>query len=100
MGIHRGGREVSFSPQVWDVETRALVHQIPVSESVGGVAFMPNGKHLSVTSQPDGELRLVTIDTDELLEIARSRVTRTFTETECTTYRIDPCPTLEDIKTG
>jgi WD40 repeat protein len=86
--------------RVWDVQTRALVHQIPVGEDAGGVAFMENGQYLSVTSKAHGELRLVTIDTDELLEIARSRVTRTFTETECTTYRIDPCPTLEDIRAG
>jgi WD40 repeat protein len=89
--------------RVWDVETRTLVHQIPVTSdgsNVGGVAFMEDGRHLSVTSPSTGDLHLVTIDVDELLDIARSRVTRSFTDTECATYRIDPCPTLEDIKIG
>ena len=47
-----------------------------------------------------GEVHLITIDTDELLDIARSLVTRSFTETECVTYQIDPCPTLEKIYAG
>jgi hypothetical protein len=36
--------------------------------------------------------------TDELLTQARSAITRTFTEEECTLYGIDPCPTLEQIQ--
>ena len=89
--------------KVWDVENRTLVQQIPVSSdgtAVGGVAFTGDGTHLSVTSGTNGELHRVTIDPDELLGIARVRLTRTFTETECTTYRIDPCPTLVDVKAG
>ena len=88
--------------KVWDVETRTLVHQIPVSSegAVGGVGFVGDGNHLSATDNAHGELRRVTIDTEELLDIARSRVTRGLTETECSTYRIDPCPTLDEIRAG
>ena len=90
--------------RVWDVATRSLLHQIPVSLGgdfgVGGVAFVGDPQHLLVTALETGELRKVTIDTEELLSIARLRVTRGFTETECTTYRIDPCPTLEEIREG
>jgi WD40 repeat protein len=89
--------------KVWDVESRTMVQQIPVSSegaAVGGVAFTGDGTHLWVTDTADGELHQVTIDTGELLGIARTRLTRTFTETECATYRVDPCPTLVDIGVG
>ena len=68
--------------------------------TVGGVDFVGDTGHLLVTAVETGELRKVTSDTEELLEIARSEVTRGFTETECTTYHIDPCPTLEEIREG
>ena len=44
--------------------------------------------------------RVVTIDTDELLEIARNSLTRGFTEDECDRYKFDPCPTLEQVRSG
>jgi hypothetical protein len=43
---------------------------------------------------------VVTIDVSELIDIARSQVTRSFTEGECTAYHIDPCPTLEETQSG
>ena len=89
--------------RVWDVATRSLVHQIPVSpvgDGVGGVGFVGDSGDLLVTALETGELRNVTTDTEEVLGIARERVTRGFTETECNTYRIDPCPTLEEVRAG
>lgn len=35
---------------------------------------------------------MVTRDVDELIQIARDRLTRTFKPEECATYGIDPCP--------
>jgi DNA-binding SARP family transcriptional activator/WD40 repeat protein/energy-coupling factor transporter ATP-binding protein EcfA2 len=68
--------------RVWDVATLALVHEIPVSDTpVGGVAF--EGRRVLATIAATGELRSFTIDTDELLHIARTRITRSFTTTEC-----------------
>ena len=66
---------------------------------VGGVDFISNDR-LAVVDNNSGSLRLFTIDPVELLEIARARVTRGHTETECKKYNIDPCPTLEEIRTG
>jgi hypothetical protein len=43
---------------------------------------------------------VMTINVPELVEITRSRVTRGFTESECATFHVDPCPNLKDIKTG
>ena len=87
--------------RLWDVATRELLHEIPVSqvgEGLGGVDFVDDGQHLLVTAMATGDLHKVTIDTDELLDIARRRVTRGLTETECNTYHIDPCPMLEQIR--
>jgi WD40 repeat protein len=89
--------------RLWDLATRALVHEIPVSQvgdGVGGVDFVGDSGHLLVTALEAGELRKVTTDTQELLEIARERITRGLTQTECDTYHIDPCPTLEEIRQG
>jgi DNA-binding SARP family transcriptional activator/WD40 repeat protein len=89
--------------RVWDVATRSLLHEIPVSpvgEGLGGVDFIDDDRHLVVTAMETGELRKITIDTEELLGIARARVTRGLTETECAIYRIDPCPTFQEIRNG
>lgn len=42
----------------------------------------------------------MTVDPDTLVRTARERLTRTFTPSECSTYNIDPCPTLEEIRAG
>jgi WD40 repeat protein len=89
--------------RLWDVASRSLLQEIPTSragDGLGGVAFASDQRHLLVTAMASGELRVVTTDVGELLDIARERVTRTFTATECQTYGIDPCPTLEDIRSG
>jgi hypothetical protein len=43
---------------------------------------------------------VATTDIPELVNVARSRITRGFTADECDTYHIDPCPDLETIKGG
>jgi WD40 repeat protein len=95
--------------RVWDVETRTLIHEIPLPQvgnaagfnsGAAGVDFVGDEGHLLVAGLHTGELQRVTNDTEELLEIARTRITRGLTQTECTTYHIDPCPTLEEIREG
>ena len=89
--------------RLWDVATRTLVHEIPVSQvghGLGGVDFVDDGRHLLVTAMATGDLHKLTVNTDELLDIARQRVTRGLTDTECDTYHLDPCPTLEEIRRG
>ncbi|HEX9644419.1 MAG TPA: hypothetical protein VGC11_10530 [Acidimicrobiia bacterium] len=64
--------------------TRSLIQEITVSrvgDEVGGVAFAEDERQLQVTAMYSGELRVITTDVDELLDIARGRVARTFTET-------------------
>jgi hypothetical protein len=48
----------------------------------------------------DGPVLVLTLDWEELLDVARSRVTRSFSEEECEVYHIDPCPTLDELRDG
>jgi WD40 repeat protein len=60
---------------------------------VGGkLAFSPDGARLAYTAA-DGTVRVLALDIDDLIELARSRLTRTWTEGECETYlHRDTCP--------
>jgi WD40 repeat protein len=61
---------------------------------VYGLAFSPDGKHLA-TSGEDGIVQVYTLDIGELLDLARTRVTRTLTPDECQRYFQSPaCPPL------
>ena len=53
-----------------------------------------------VVGTANGPWTTISLDSEVLLETARSRVRRGFTELECQTYRIDPCPTLEEMQVG
>jgi hypothetical protein len=45
-----------------------------------------------------GAWAAVSLDSDDVITSAIAGVTRGFTADECATYRIDPCPTLEEMK--
>ena len=85
--------------RVWEAATLELVHEIPLGDTpIVGVAFVDD-QHLAVTPR-DGDLVLVTIDQDELLEIVRRSLTRGFTATECSRFGFaDECPTLAELRT-
>ena len=46
----------------------------------------------------DGLWARVSIKTRDLITLATANLTRSFTAEECATYRIDPCPTFEEIR--
>ncbi len=83
--------------RVWDTQTGALRQQMEFRSQVQGVAFIDN-KHLAVTPEPGG-LLIMTVDPVELADAVRASLTRSFTATECKTYGIDPCPTLDQMRT-
>ena len=82
--------------KVWDVETGAEILTLPGSQGgVYGVAFSPSdhGSHLAVASN-DGVVRIFTLQIDELLALAQTRITRSFTAAECQKYlHVEQCPT-------
>jgi WD40 repeat protein len=51
-----------------------------------------------VVATSTGLFGTVSLSTDRLLSETRVGLLRSFTEQECVTYRIDPCPTLEDLQ--
>ena len=82
------------SVRIWDPRTGrqqvALRLALPVGAT--GVAFSPDGRRL-VTTWADGTTRIWTLDLDELVNIARNRVTRGLTRVECERYlHVDTCP--------
>jgi WD40 repeat protein len=83
--------------KVWNVKTGELDQQMDFGGSqVQGLAFIDD-RHLAVTPQGGG-LLIMTVDHAELADIVRASLTRTFTALECTTYGIEPCPTLEQMR--
>ena len=68
-------------------------------EGVADFAFHPTSPQLAVLTDT-GSVRIHTLDTGELVELAGSRMQRSYPSEECLFYRIDPCPTLDEIKTG
>ena len=80
--------------RIWDPSTgrqqATLRLALPVSAS--GVSFTPDGKRL-VTTWADGITRIWTLDLDELVDIAKNRLTRGLTSVECERYlHVDTCP--------
>ena len=105
---HRSGiNDVDFSPdgsrlatasfdltaRVWDLaDGQELLSLSLHTNFLTSVAFSPDGKRL-VTTGADGTTRLYALDLDELVALARQRVTRSLTDDECRRYlHLDACP--------
>lgn len=84
--------------RVWDTNNGELLHEAALAEVVlQGVAFIDDD-HLAVTPQGGG-LWVITVDNDELLDLARDSLTRGFTPVECDKFGFDvECPTLETLR--
>jgi len=80
--------------RIWDAsDGRELLTIAGPPSWVTAVEFLPDGLHV-LAATVDGNIRVLTLDVDELVEIARGRGTRTLTETECLEYHFDPCPSF------
>ena len=66
--------------KVWDAQTGQELFTLKGHDDwVWSVAYSPDGQRI-VTAGGDGAVQIYTTDMDELLEIAKSRVTRQLTE--------------------
>jgi WD40 repeat protein len=81
------------SAKVWGaVSGRELLTLRGHADRVDGVAFSPDGRHLA-TSSEDGTVQIYALNIHELLDLARSHVTRNFTTDECKRYfQSETCP--------
>lgn len=75
--------------KVWDVSSGAELTRIPMAKVVDGLWL--DDQHILVGTH-DGVWTTLTLDVDELIDLARSRLSRGLTSEECTVYRIEPCP--------
>jgi hypothetical protein len=55
----------------------------------GSLRFAPNGQHVLVSDA--GSVMIHTTDVDELIEIARTRLTRELSDEECQRFLPDRC---------
>jgi WD40 repeat protein/serine/threonine protein kinase/DNA-binding XRE family transcriptional regulator len=79
--------------KVWDVATgQELATFYGNTSNVFGVAFNPAGTQLA-TAGGDGTARTFTLQMNDLIQLARARVTRSLTSEECHKYlHLDECP--------
>ncbi len=83
---------------IWDIMERRMVRRLPLGPEAHQSARFLDEQTILIASESD--VVGMTLDVQAQLQYARSRITRTFTPEECATYNIDPCPTLEEIKSG
>ncbi|NTU85752.1 MAG: WD40 repeat domain-containing protein [Chloroflexales bacterium] len=78
--------------RLWDVATGQELRSFASPSGPSDVAFSPDGKQLYVASV-DGLVRVYLTNLDDLVALARTRVTRGLTDEECRVYlHTDRCP--------
>jgi WD40 repeat protein len=79
--------------RLWDLaDGRELLTLALHTDIVVYIAFSPDGKRLA-TASPDGTTRVYALELEELVALARERVTRSLTDAECRKYlHVEVCP--------
>ncbi len=77
---------------IWDAQTGEPIETLPHPGTTLAAVYSPDGKHLA-TAGGDGFGRLFFLDMDELIAMAKARLTRTLTTEECQKYlHLAQCP--------
>jgi class 3 adenylate cyclase/WD40 repeat protein len=83
--------------RILDAATGRLEHRVNFGNvPIKGVAFVDD--HRVAVGLENGQLHVVTINPIQLLDLARSSLTRTFTRSECERFNFEECPTLEELR--
>jgi WD40 repeat protein/DNA-binding SARP family transcriptional activator len=78
--------------RLWDAATGEELLAIPGENNGPDLEFSPDGRLLATTSG-SGDVRVYAVHLDDLLALARSRLTRSLTPAECQRYlRVADCP--------
>lgn len=85
--------------RVWDAETGQPLYTLPGhTKVVLDVDFSPDGTRL-VSASADGTVRVFVLPVEELMALARSRLTRSLTDVECQRYlRVASCKTTLNLQ--
>ena len=95
--FNRNGTQIATASgdqtaKVWAAITGKLLVTFPAQDGLTGVAFNPDGSQLAVGSL-DGTARIYLLRIEDLMALARQRVTRSLTTEECQKYlHVEQCP--------
>jgi WD40 repeat protein len=82
--------------RIWETGTGTEIALMDIGPSiVHKVAMHPDGSRVASASDTFGLVQVWALDIDDLIQIARDRLTRTFTAAECEIYGIENCPLEE-----
>ena len=78
--------------KIWDFSSgQELLTLTGIQFGVGGLAFSPDGRHLAVGGG-DGMVRIYVLPIEDLIALARERLTRSLTDAECQHYlHVETC---------
>jgi WD40 repeat protein len=72
--------------RLWDASTgRELLTLTGSTQGMTSVAFSPDGTRLAVSAK-DGTVRIYVLPIGQLVDLARARLTRSWTSAECQQY--------------
>jgi len=103
VAFSRDGKRLATSSndgtaKVWNISTESagsgqpLTLHNPSGTQITGVALSPDGQRPAASSD-DGTARIYALPLDDILAIAKSRVTRALTTDECRKYlHVEQCP--------
>jgi WD40 repeat protein len=92
-GLRLATGSADGTAKIWDATTGEELQTISGDpQGISGVLFSPDGKRLMANNN-DGTIRVYLLNTDDLLALAHSRVTRSLTTEECQQYlHLEGCP--------